>query len=386
MNQDLSEKKILILFTAHTVGHQRVAENIGWWLTQCGARVVLREVLKSNPSELVRRFLRLHTWVYVHAPWFWKFLYYWGFWVVMMPFRMLAADWQKKEIAEIVSREKPDMVVTTQTSPSAVMSVLKRKKAYSGLWGIAFSDYHFHRGWAYPRADFYLTNIEEQVAYLLRLGVAKDRIHTIGLAMPPAGPIDKLACKVRLGLPQSSRVVLVASGSLGVRMPGNLLGMLDALHNETDDAHSTLCVLLVCGRNEEYYTRMSGEAQSRPWLKVYGFYEPMDELYAVSDAFVTKPGGLTVAEALRVSLPVFVTHYLPGQEELNMGYLKKQGLVVPLFERPFHDWPTAILEELVTGDKRQQLEQSEARTALVTPVSLETFPKFLAGLFHKTQP
>jgi hypothetical protein len=107
MNQALSEKKILILFTAHTIGHQRVAENIGWWLTQYGAKVVLREVLKSNPSLLVQKFLRLHTWVYVHVPWLWKFLYYWGFWIVMMPFRMLAAVWQKHDIRKIILAEHP---------------------------------------------------------------------------------------------------------------------------------------------------------------------------------------------------------------------------------------------------------------------------------------
>jgi UDP-N-acetylglucosamine:LPS N-acetylglucosamine transferase len=110
----------------------------------------------------------------------------------------------------------------------------------------------------------------------------------------------------------------------------------------------------------------------------------MDELYAVSDLLVTKPGGLTVAEALQACLPVFVTHFLPGQEELNIRYLNKHALVVPLFESSFHDWPTAIMQELTTGAQRRLLEQNESRIAVVAPASLKTFPGFLLELFHKT--
>ena len=45
---------------------------------------------------------------------------------------------------------------------------------------------------------------------------------------------------------------------------------------------------------------------------------------------VTKPGGVTISEALRKRLPIFVHSFLPGQEEINLTYLKKQGLVFEL--------------------------------------------------------
>ena len=48
------------------------------------------------------------------------------------------------------------------------------------------------------------------------------------------------------------------------------------------------------------------------------------------DAIVTKPGGVTVSEALRKRLPIFVHSVLPGQEQINLKYLKKQKLVFEL--------------------------------------------------------
>jgi UDP-N-acetylglucosamine:LPS N-acetylglucosamine transferase len=56
----------------------------------------------------------------------------------------------------------------------------------------------------------------------------------------------------------------------------------------------------------------------------------MNELYERVDAIVTKPGGITVSEALRKSLPIFVHSALPGQEEVNLRYLTERKLVQEL--------------------------------------------------------
>src|SRR4029079_6795928 len=129
---------------------------------------------------------------------------------------------------KLVREVQPDMVITTQTAPSAVLSVLKRRHAYTGLWGIAFSDYHFHRAWAYPRANFYLVNIEEQVLPLRALGVSPERIFRIGLALPPRLlSADAAQVKGRLGIPAEAKVVLVGSGTLGVGLPDKLYPFFD---------------------------------------------------------------------------------------------------------------------------------------------------------------
>lgn len=53
----------------------------------------------------------------------------------------------------------------------------------------------------------------------------------------------------------------------------------------------------------------------------------MNELYDAVDAIMTKPGGVTISEALRKRLPIFVHSYLPGQEKINLTYLKEHQLV-----------------------------------------------------------
>ncbi len=381
MDKVLVGKKVLILYTAHTMGHARIAENIGYWLGESGGEVVLREVLKSNPSKLIKRFLSFHIWVNTYVPRVWKFLYMWGFWIFMMPWRLLVANFQKSEIEKIVETLKPDIIITTQTSPSAVVSVLKRQKKFAGLWGIAFSDYHFHRAWVYPRADFYLANIEEQEMELTRLGVSKDNIFRMGLALPPLPNIDRDVIRQKLGIARTQKVVLVGSGSLGVRMPEELMKALDELVGRGKSEGLDITVVVACGRNAGLCEELVRARELKPWLIPIGFYEPMYELYAVSDIFLSKPGGLTIAESIRQTLPVFITHYLPGQEELNIEYLEKHKAVVSLYKLEFHKWIEPLLTELKQGLIRQSIGVYAGLEGIVSPNNIGSLGHFVASSF-----
>lgn len=350
MEQTLSGKKVLILYTAHTMGHARIASNIGYWLSAAGATVVLREVLKSNPSPLVKYFLRAHVWVNTRVPQFWNFLYRYGFWVVMMPWRLLAAWLNRGEIETIVRSERPDLIITTQTSPSAVVNVLKWSGAYQGEWGIAFSDYHFHRAWMYPRVDFYLTNIPEQRPELLSRGVSEAQVFQMGFALPPREVVNVSAVRLRLGIPEGARVVLVGSGSLGVRMPEELFAACESVVSQSAQRGERCMVVVVCGRNVELAHELAQRAAlDCPWMVPVGYYEPMAELYAIAELFITKPGGLSIIEAAQWRLRCVITHTLPGQEDINVAYLAERRYVTDLTRVPASDWPAQLNDVLRAG-------------------------------------
>lgn len=380
MSESLANKKILILYTAHTLGHKRIAENIGYWLTQSQAQVELREVLKSNPSPAVQYFLKAHVWINTHAPWVWKFLYLWGFWFTMMPLRLPVAWLQRKEIEHIVLELKPDVVITTQTSPSAVMSVLKRAGIYSGLWGIAFSDYHFHRGWVYPRADFYFTNIETQTTRLVALGVRRENIFRIGFALPPLPQSKRIMLRDSFAIPDHAKVLLIGSGSLGVRLPKGLLSLCDQVVAAVSRKEAEVRIVVACGRSVEVLAELQQAQLTRPWLVPLPFYSPMSDLYQIADVFMTKPGGLSVAEAGQFGLPLVVTHTLPGQEDLNLAYLTTGGYVSSLVHVPRDLWADKVAALLMgVGD---QEVRGQGFDTILTPPHLVHLGKFVSQLFH----
>jgi processive 1,2-diacylglycerol beta-glucosyltransferase len=91
----------------------------------------------------------------------------------------------------------------------------------------------------------------------------------------------------------------------------------------------------------------------------------IDELMAISTMIITKPGGITTAEALAKGLPMLIVHPLPGQEAMNTKYLLKEGVAVKA-ESP--EDAVVLLEELLYN-KYKLRRMSEKARALARPES-----------------
>lgn len=51
-----------------------------------------------------------------------------------------------------------------------------------------------------------------------------------------------------------------------------------------------------------------------------------------SDLIITKPGGLTISEAIAKKLPMIIPYYIPGQEKENLDFLVKEGAAIYVYE------------------------------------------------------
>ena len=104
------------------------------------------------------------------------------------------------------------------------------------------------------------------------------------------------------------------------------------------------------------------------WLKrrryqnktqVLSYAANIDELMDVSDIILTKPGGITTAEALAKGLPMLIVNPLPGQEAMNTRFLLKEGVAVKA-ENP--EDAQVLLEELLENKIKLKVMSDKART------------------------
>ena len=63
-----------------------------------------------------------------------------------------------------------------------------------------------------------------------------------------------------------------------------------------------------------------------------------------SDLLITKPGGLTISEALACNLPMVVFDSIPGQEEDNAAFLVNRGMALRMRKG---DSPSQLVESLL---------------------------------------
>jgi processive 1,2-diacylglycerol beta-glucosyltransferase len=107
--------------------------------------------------------------------------------------------------------------------------------------------------------------------------------------------------------------VLVATGSFGIGPIEEIVEKLEGFQ-----------VIVVCGNNRTLYQSLSERHLAH--AHVLGLVNNMHELMAVSDAMVTKPGGLSISEALVSGLPMIFFNAIPGQETGNILVLKAYGI------------------------------------------------------------
>jgi processive 1,2-diacylglycerol beta-glucosyltransferase len=76
---------------------------------------------------------------------------------------------------------------------------------------------------------------------------------------------------------------------------------------------------------------------------VYGFINNVHELMDAADLVISKPGGLSTAEALAKGRPMMIVEPIPGQEQRNAEWLLENGAAVRLHEAVDLPWKLGTL-------------------------------------------
>lgn len=187
---------------------------------------------------------------------------------------------------------------------------------------MVITDYQLHRYWVQPGIDRYYVPTDA-MASALRSRLPGTPVHATGVPLRTGFRARPLRGEARreLGLPRDRPVLLVLSGGMGLDVAERAEAALDA---PVED----LLVVAICGRNRS--ARESLEALGVPdgRLRVHGYVRRMERFMAAADLILTKPGGLTVSEALAVGRPMLLTRPIPGHEEGNAEEVSRAGAAV----------------------------------------------------------
>jgi processive 1,2-diacylglycerol beta-glucosyltransferase len=209
-----------------------------------------------------------------------------------------------------VHTRRPDIAVSTYPTPAAVLSDLKLRGDTDAATVTILTDAVQHSQWIHKGVDLYIVGFEELRQSLIALGVSPERIQASGVPIRPGFA------------PRGDRPVdgplLITVGAEG--MLRHAAGLCRAI------AQRVPKTVVVCGRND----RLRRELEPLAWalngaLEVHGFVEDMHQLCADASVLVGKPGGVTVAEALCVGLPMVVYGAIPGQERANERLVVSAG-------------------------------------------------------------
>jgi processive 1,2-diacylglycerol beta-glucosyltransferase len=216
---------------------------------------------------------------------------------------------------------KPAAVLCTHYMPLEIMGRLKEKarRNHAPLTVSVVTDFEAHALWMEPNVDLYCVAAEETKARLVARGAPANNVVITGIPVAKkfSNEADPSEVRRRMGLRDDLPILLVLGGGFG-------MGPLAQILAQLNQVQQSLQVLVVCGRNEELRRELAVQERTHP-THVLGFVTNMQELMAVADLIITKPGGLTSSEALAMGKPLFVLNPIPGQEAANSDFLLEHG-------------------------------------------------------------
>ncbi|HKE95632.1 MAG TPA: glycosyltransferase, partial [Povalibacter sp.] len=234
-----------------------------------------------------------------------------------------------KRLESIVASYAPDVIVSTQMIPAAMISALKRRgRVHVPVIGV-LTDYGVHDFWRQQGIDRYCiahASIADPTDDSTAAAVAT------GVPLMPAfaQPMTQAEAKRQLHLDQQRRYVLILGGGLGLSVEAIAARLLE---------YPSRCSLIVMpGKNSSARVALSrqiagGEQgdSSHDRVHLFEWTDRMDVFIRAADVVVGKPGGISVAEVLACGRPLLATRSLGGQEGFNVRFLEQHqvGALVP---------------------------------------------------------
>ncbi|CAG7635593.1 Processive diacylglycerol beta-glucosyltransferase [Paenibacillus solanacearum] len=261
------------------------------------------------------------------------------------------------KLTELIASTRPDVIVCTFPLAAAAVSLLKEKGLLRVPLVTVITDHTDHSLWLHPHTDLYLVGSEAVAGALTRRGIVSSRLCVTGIPVrqrffetPDRGLLYR-----SLGLSPERPTVLVMGGGGG--MFGDDIRMLI----RSSAVREKLQMVIVCGSNAEVRCLLEEEVRrcGAVHVIVKGFVEEIHEWMAVADVLVTKPGGLTTAEAVAMGLPMLLYKPIPGQEEDNADVLERAGVAVrAAANRALGD---QLLELAFNGERLQRMQEQAGR-------------------------
>jgi processive 1,2-diacylglycerol beta-glucosyltransferase len=235
---------------------------------------------------------------------------------------------QALPLINLVKDFRPDIILCTHFMPAGVISWLIGNGKLDAQLGVVVTDFHFHAFWITRAFNWYFVAQEEDKIHMEALGLPSDRIEITGIPVDPefARPVDAAAILLRHGLKPGRPTLLIAGGALGMSPASAVVRQILQLDRDFQ-------AIIVCGRNEEMLAEISALVKDRPDdFRVFGYTTEISDFMAVASILLSKPGGMTTAEALARGLPMVILDPIGGQEERNSDVLLECGAALKCTE------------------------------------------------------
>ncbi|GMQ63210.1 MGDG synthase family glycosyltransferase [Vallitalea maricola] len=225
-----------------------------------------------------------------------------------------------KRLARYLEDVQPSIIISTFPTCSAYVTKHKKDKNVSIPLITCITDIVKGAEWLHKGNDMYLVATDTVKKSIVKRGISEESVITTGIPIRREFLEDKNLPELRqqYSISQKDFVVLMMGGGLGL-IPK------EVSFYKWIAAHKRIKLYIITGNNKELYNKIS-KYNEYGNINILKYTHKVADIMAVTDLLITKPGGITLFEAIASNLPFIIYKPVLGQELENCRYIEEKEL------------------------------------------------------------
>ncbi|PYS51245.1 MAG: hypothetical protein DMF68_05090 [Acidobacteria bacterium] len=316
--------KLLVLTLSFGSGHVRAARAVTEELKRRApqAEVHLVDAL-AKCRLLFRAFYVWPYWAMVrYAPALWKRFFERR---VARRHEQTAPAWAFRygcrEVFDRISEFKPDIIIAAEVAACEMAVIAKREGLTAARVINVITDHEAEPVWVKAEVDDFVVADERVRGQLCEWGAAPEKIIVSGIPTDAgfSAAHHAFATREKFGIGDDLPLVLLMGGGSGPTR-------MDVIAARLCKSNVPVHVVAIAGNDSRVLRRLNRiRSSARTKLHVLGWTEDVARLMQAAAVLITKPGGLTLAEAALCGLPVVMFNGIPGPETVNAERFASKG-------------------------------------------------------------
>lgn len=316
--------KVLVLTLSFGSGHVRAAQVIAHEVTRQMPRADVRVVDALADCRLL--FRACYVWPY------WAMVRYapslWGRFFGRRVARMdrhtappWAFRWGCAKVFELIQNFEPDVIVATEVGACELAVLAKRKALTKARIINVITDLEAEPVWVKPEVDGYAVADDDVRRGLSSWGAPADKMIVCGIPTDADFSAQHKAAAMhdKYGLKHDAPIVLLMGGGMG---PTHM----DEVAAHLLKSGRPMQIVALAGHDKRMLRRLN-RFHPLPLipLRAVGWTDDVAALMQAASVLITKPGGLTTAEAAICGLSMVMFDAIPGPERRNAARISAAG-------------------------------------------------------------
>jgi len=227
-------------------------------------------------------------------------------------------------LKKIIDDFHPDVIINT--FPILASTKIKERLELDIPIFTTITDFCVHKLWIDENIDKFYVATNDLQKHLNELNIPITKTVVTGIPIREAfeQKQDISGLYKKYNFDSKKSLILINAGAFGVM-------------SEINEICSQLCkdtnieIAVACGNNKKL--KESLDCMNIENLRAFGFTDDIHELYKISTCMITKPGGITLSEALAENLPLILLKPVPGQENENALFFQSKNAAIITYDK-----------------------------------------------------